>query len=62
MNAGYLPMYKDYDHAINLVDNKQLFYDISYRLSENELSIFCAYIEKNLANGFIRPSKFLTGF
>ena len=50
-------LHKDHDHAIDLVDDKQPPYGPIYSLSENELSILRAYIDKNLANGFIRPSK-----
>ena len=56
-NAGHLPVHEDHDHAIDLVDDKQPPYGPIYSLSENELSILRAYIDKNLANGFIRPSK-----
>ena len=56
-NAGHLPMYKNHHHAINLVHGKQSHYGPIYSLSKNELSILWAYIDKNLANEFIRPSK-----
>lgn len=49
----HLLPHKDYDHAIALIDGKQLFYGPIYSLSENKLSIFCIYIDKNLANKFI---------
>lgn len=38
-NAAHLPLHKDHDHAINLVDGKQPLYGPIYNLSENELSI-----------------------
>lgn len=38
-NTSYLPMYKDYDYAIDLIDDKQLFYSPIYSLSKNEPSI-----------------------
>lgn len=38
-NTSYLPMYKDHDYAIDLVDDKQLFYSPIYSLSKNEPSI-----------------------
>ena len=60
-NTGYLPLHKDHDHVINLVDGKQLFYGPIYSLTENKISIFWAYINKNLANRFIWPSKSLAG-
>ena len=56
-NASQLPPHEDHDHAIDLVDGKQPPYGPIYSLSENELSVLRAYIDKNLANGFIRPSK-----
>ena len=55
--TGHLPLHEDYNHAIDLVDDKQPSYGPIYSLSKNELSILWTYIEKNLANGFIRPSK-----
>lgn len=56
-NAGYLTPHKDHDHAIDLIDNKQPPYGPIYQLSKKELSIFWAYIDKYLANRFIKPSK-----
>ena len=56
-NASHLPLHEDHDHAIDLIDGKQPPYEPIYSLPENELSIFRTYIDKNLANGFIRPSK-----
>ncbi len=45
------------DHAIELVDNRQPPYGPIYSLGPVELETLKAYIENNLANGFIRPSK-----
>ena len=45
------------DHAIKLVDGQQLFYKPIYSLRLIKLETLKAYIESNLANGFIRPSK-----
>ncbi len=56
-NAGHLPLNEDHDHAIGLVDGKQPPYRPIYSLSENKLSILRAYIDTNLANKYIRPSK-----
>ena len=39
-NAAHLPMYKDHDHVINLVHDKQSHYGLIYSLSKNEVSIF----------------------
>ena len=44
------------DHAIELVDDQQPFYGPIYSLGPIELETLKAYIETNLANGFIRPS------
>ena len=45
------------DHAIKLVDNQQPPYGLIYSLGPVELETLKAYIETNLANGFIKPSK-----
>ncbi len=45
------------DHAIELVDDQQLLYDPIYSLGLIELETLKAYIEINLANGFIKSSK-----
>ena len=45
------------DHVIELVDGQQPPYGPIYSLGPVELEILKAYIETNLANGFIRPSK-----
>ncbi len=60
-NAGHQSFHKDHDHAIDLIDGKQPLYGPIYSLSENELLILQTYIANNLANRFIRPSKFLAG-
>ena len=45
------------DHAIELVNRQQPSYGPIYSLRPVELDTLKAYIEINLANGFIRPSK-----
>ena len=45
------------DHAIELVDGQQPLYGPIYSLRPVELETLKAYIETNLANGFIKPSK-----
>ena len=45
------------DYPINLLDNKQLPYDLIYSLGPVELEMLKTYIKANLASGFIRPSK-----
>ena len=49
------------NHAIELVDSQQPPYRPIYSLGPVELETLKAYIETNLANRFIRPSKFLAG-
>ena len=48
------------DYVIKLVDNQYHFYGSINSLGLIELEILKIYIENNLANGFIRPSKFPT--
>ena len=56
--ASKLPKYTGInDHAIELVDGQQPSYRLIYSLGLVELETLKAYIETNLANGFIRPSK-----
>ena len=47
-------------HAIDLEPGKQPPYKSIYSLGLVELEIFKTYIENNLANGVIQPSKFPT--
>ena len=47
------------NHVIKLVDSQQPPYEPIYSLGPVELEILKAYIETNLANGFIRLSKSL---
>ena len=49
------------NHAIELMDDRQPPYDLIYSLGPVELKTLKAYIKNNLANGFIRPSKFPAG-
>ena len=49
------------NHAIELVNSQQLPYGPIYSLRPVELKILKAYIETNLANGFIRLSKSSAG-
>ena len=57
--ASELPEYtRIIDHAIELVDGcQQAPYGPIYSIKPVELETLKAYIETNLANGFIRPSK-----
>ena len=45
------------NHAIKLFDSHQPPYGLIYNLGPVELETLKAYIETNLANGFIRSSK-----
>ncbi len=49
------------DHTIKLVDDHQPPYDPIYSLRAMELEILKAYIENNLASGFIKPFKSAAG-
>jgi hypothetical protein len=54
--AETLPPHRSTDHAIDLEPGYNLPYGRIYNLSEFELSTLKAYIEANLANGFIQRS------
>jgi hypothetical protein len=54
--AETLPPHRAVDHAIDLEPGTQLPYGRIYNLSETELHALKAYIEQNLANGFIQRS------
>ena len=57
-SAPLLPERSDINkHAINLEPGKQPPYGPIYSLGPVELETLKTYIETNLANGFIRPSK-----
>ncbi len=61
-SAAELPERSDInEHAIDLEPGKQPPYGLIYSLGPVELETLKTYIETNLANGFIRPSKFPTG-
>ena len=45
------------EHIIKLEEDKQPLFEPIYSLESVELEILKTYIEINLANGFIRPSK-----
>ena len=56
-NKAYeLPDHEPDDHAIDLEPGKKPPYGPIYALSEDELKILRAYLNKHLKNGFIRPS------
>ena len=60
-NANFLLPYRDEDHAIELEPGKTPPFGPLYNLSEYQLKTLCEYIDKNLANSFIRPSKSFAG-
>ena len=49
------------EHAIELEEGKQPPFGPIYSLGPVELEMLKTYIKTNLANGFIRPSKFPAG-
>lgn len=55
-NAEKLPQHTLYDHAIVLEGDAQPKFGPIYPLSAVELKALDEYLQKNLANGFIRPS------
>ena len=61
-SAAKLPKYTGInDYLINLINDKQLPYDLIYSQKLVKLEILKTYIKTNLANGFIRSSKLPTG-
>ncbi len=56
-NANFLPPHRDKNYAIELEPEKTPPFGLLYNLSEYQLKTLCEYIDKNLANRFIRPSK-----
>ena len=60
-NANSLPPHRDEDHAIELEPGKTPPFGPLYNLSEYQLKTLREYIDENLANGFIRPSKSSAG-
>ena len=49
------------EYAIELEEDKQPLFEPIYNLGPVELEMSIIYMETNLANGFIRPSKSLAG-
>ncbi len=60
-NANSLPSHRDENHAIELEPGKTSQFGLLYNLSGYQPKTLCEYIDKNLANGFIRPSKSFSG-
>ena len=61
VKASTLPHHRSYDCPIDLQQGKEPQWAPIYNLSPTALELLRAYIEENLANGFIRPSKSPTG-
>ena len=57
VKASTLPHHRPYDCPIDLQPRKEPPWGPIYSLSPTELEVLRAYIEENLANGFIRHSK-----
>ena len=60
-NANFLPSHRDEHHAIELDTGKTPPFSPLYNLSEYQLKTLRDYMDKNLANRFIRPSKSSAG-
>ncbi len=60
-NANFPRPHRDEDHVIELEPGKTPPFGPLYNLSEYELKTLREYIDKNLANRFIRPSKSSAG-
>ena len=52
-----LPPHRPYDHRIELEGEYHLFYAPLYKLTREELIAAKAYVEENLAKGFIEASR-----
>ncbi len=60
-NANSIPSHRDENHAIELEPRKTPPCGPLYHLSEYQLKTLREYLDENLANGFIRPSKSFSG-
>ncbi len=60
-NSYSLPTHRDEDHAIELELGKTPLFGLLYNLSEYQLKTLREYMDKNLANRFISPSKSSAG-
>ena len=59
--ADRLLEHRSYDYPIDIWDGACPPFGLIYGLSEPELDALCAYIDKNLAKGFIHHSKSSAG-
>ena len=55
--ADELPPHRSFDHAIDMVEDKQPPWGPIYALSEKELGVLREYLDDMLRSGKIRPSK-----
>lgn len=60
-SASILPRTKETDHAIDLIEGQEPPYGPIYPLSQRELAQLREFLDENLANGRIRPSKSSAG-
>ncbi len=58
-NVNTLPKHWPYNYTIDLEEGAQPPFGPIYNLSQDELIVFCEYINENLNNGFIQHSKSL---
>ena len=56
-----LPLHRSFDHAIDMVEGKELPRGSIYALSEKELEVLRTYLDDMLYSGRIRPSKSSVG-
>src|SRR5258708_35904712 len=59
--ANVLAPHWPYDLKINLEEGMKLFHRLIYSLSPPELTVLREFLEENVQNGFIHPSKSLWG-
>ncbi len=52
-NVETLPKHYPYDCIINLEEGTQFPFELIYNLSQDELIVFCEYIDENLEKGLI---------
>lgn len=59
-NANFISSHQHKNHAIELKSEETLLFGPLYHFFKYQTEDFCEYIDKNLANEFICPSKYLT--
>ena len=55
--AAKLPPHRNFDHAIDITEGKQLPFGPIYSLSQKELEVLREYLDRMFAQGKIQPSK-----